>query len=467
MALSAALRAADAGERHRQRRVAAIARTAANLASQGSLPAILDALAAEVLQTDALAAVQIVTLDATGRQLRIMGSAGFGHWPDFFDRLMECRRRGAALRMLDAFRQTEPVLVANRWAIIRDDPAWAPIREYLSELEWESFASIPMMARGQPVGILNAFFAPGQAMEPRTIEFLAAMADQAAIAVDYANLLRHTSDGARRDERQRLARDLHDSIVQQVFSISMQAKSLEVLAGRGAAAARRNSGARRGGAADRRRGRRACPAPCSPTCGRWSTSCACRRRPTSAALRRRSGPSPTSTANRTGLKFSVSAGHGLEQVGGRAGRGRLPDRRRGDPQRRAARGGGEGDHPAGHARRPADRRAVADDGQGIGRRCRPGQDTGTRDSVSPGQRDPAAGYGLTTMRERAERWGGTVTVGPGRSSGTVVRLAVPLDGGIPLAPTGPPVRSAARREAGPGDDRRRPRGGAPRRPRLP
>ena len=88
--------AVDAGERHRQRRVAAIARTAATLSSQGSLPTILDALAAEVLQTDALAAVQIVTLDATGRQLRIMGSAGFGHWPDFFDRLMECRRRGAA-----------------------------------------------------------------------------------------------------------------------------------------------------------------------------------------------------------------------------------------------------------------------------------------------------------------------------------------------------------------------------------
>src|SRR5690349_22715172 len=109
--------AADAGERHRQRRVAAIARTAATLASQGSLPAILDALAAEVLQTDALAAVQILTLDAGGRQLRIMGSAGFGHWPDFFDRLLECRQRGAALRMIDSFRDQAPVLVPNRWAV--------------------------------------------------------------------------------------------------------------------------------------------------------------------------------------------------------------------------------------------------------------------------------------------------------------------------------------------------------------
>ncbi len=71
-------------------------------------------------------------------------------------------------------------------------------------------------------------------------------------------------------------------------------------------------------------------------------------------------------------------------------------------------------------------------GHGAGRaRAHDRRDAGQRD---PGQRGPAAGYGLTTMRERAERWGGTVTVGPGRSSGTVVRLAVPLDGGIPLAP---------------------------------
>ena len=46
-------------------------------------------------------------------------------------------------------------------------------------------------------------------------------------------LLQRERDGARQDERQRLARDLHDSIVQQVFSVGMQAKSLSVLGGRG------------------------------------------------------------------------------------------------------------------------------------------------------------------------------------------------------------------------------------------
>ncbi len=285
------------------RRLAAIARTAANLASQGSLPAILDALAAEVLQTDALAAVQILTLDAGGRQLRIMGSAGFRHWPDFFDRLMECRKRGASLRMVDSFRDQAPVLVPGRWAAIRDDPAWTPLRDYLGELAWESFASIPMMARGQAVGVLNAFFAPGQAMAPRTVEFLGAMADQAAIAVDYATLLHSARDGARREERQRLARDLHDSIVQQVFSISMQAKSMEVLAQRASACPRR----------------RCCGSPARSATLSAAVLADLRAmvhelRPSSSddlgGLEEAVRAFTESTANRTGLAFSVSAGPG-------------------------------------------------------------------------------------------------------------------------------------------------------------
>ena len=407
-----------AGERHRQRRVAAIARAAANLASQGSLATILDALAAEVLQTDALAAVQILALDAAGRQLRIMGSAGFGHWPDFFDRLMECRRRGAALRMLDAFKQTEPVLVANRWAIIADDPAWEPLRGYLGELPGESFASIPMTARGQAVGVLNAFFAPGQPMEPRTVEFLGAMADQAAIAVDYARLLRHTRDGARRDERQRLARDLHDSIVQQVFSISMQAKSLEVLAERGdavpAAAVRRISGE---------------VSELSGTVLADLRAMVHELRPASSAdlggLEEAIRALTESTANRTGLTFRVFGGHGLDQV-----RGELAE----DVYRVIAEAIHNVVRHAGAStvtirlgiRDDRLTATVGDDGQGMA------------------QKDPGAGYGLTTMRERAERWGGTVTVRPGRSRGTVVRLTLPLDDAIAI----PPGRAASAEPGG-------------------
>src|SRR3712207_2122879 len=53
------------------------------------------------------------------------------------------------------------------------------------------------------------------------------------MAVDHASLLERERDLARREERQKLARDLHDSVVQQVFSLMMQARSLGVLVERG------------------------------------------------------------------------------------------------------------------------------------------------------------------------------------------------------------------------------------------
>jgi signal transduction histidine kinase len=139
-----------------------------------------------------------------------------------------------------------------------------------------------------------------------------------------------------------------------------------------------------------------------------------------------------STANRTGLTFRLSGGQGLDRV-----RGELAEdvyRIVAEAVHNVVRHAGAGKVTIRLSIRDERLTAtVADDGRGIGQvPPGPGQtDTGQRD---PGQRDTGAGYGLTTMRERAERWGGTVTVGPGRSSGTVVRLRVPLEDATPLAP---------------------------------
>jgi PAS domain S-box-containing protein len=391
-------------ERHRQRRVAAIARTSAKLASQGSLTTTLDTLAFEVLQTDALAAVQILTLDEAEHGLRIMGSAGFRHWPDFFDRLLQCRQRGAALRMFDALGSGRPVVVLNRWSVLRDDPAWEPLRDYLSELPWDSFASVPLIIRGRAAGVLNVFFAPGQFVGRHTLEFLTAMAEQAAIAVDHAALMQHERDVARREERQRLARDLHDSIVQQVFSISMQAKSLEVLG-------------QRGGTIPAEVVRRIADevGSLSQTALSDLRAMVHELRPSSLAelggLEEAIRALVDSTRNRTGLHVDLAIRSDLTQ---------LNDEFAEDTYRIIA----EAIHNVvKHAEaQRIDLRletcgnklhaTVTDDGRGL------------RAADEP--YEPGTGFGLRTMRERAERWGGTVAVEPRRGHGTVVRLALPL-----------------------------------------
>jgi PAS domain S-box-containing protein len=397
-------------ERQRQRRVAAVARTSAKLASEGPITALLDALAREVVQTDALAAVQIFTFDGAGRNLQIMGSAGFRRWPDFFDRLMRCRERGAALRMLDALDHLEPVVVPRRWQAIEGDPAWGPLREYLGELDWDWFASVPLVVRGRAEGVMNAFFAPGQVVGRRTLEFLGAMAEQAAVAVDYAALLHEERAVARREERQRLARDLHDSIVQHVFSVGMQARSLGVLGGRGAPVPAESVQRIAGEIEDVSRtvltDLRAMVHELRPSA------------PGQLGLGEAVRALTESTGNRTGVRFDLRIGHGLARVGPEIAE---------DAYRIVA----EAVHNVvEHAEASAVTVrlgvrehvltvSVADDGRGL---------RAARAAAGPGR---SGGYGLASMRERAQRWGGTARVRQRSAKGTSVRAVIPLPVSVP------------------------------------
>ncbi|WP_324277035.1 PAS domain-containing protein [Blastococcus brunescens] len=154
--------------RLQQRRLAAIAKAASSVASKRSLVGTLEALAQEVARTDALAGVQVLTVNSAGNRLHVMGAAGFGRSTEFFDKLMECRARGARLVMLEALEKREPMVVADRYQRIITDPAWEPLRELMLRPRWDWFASVPLLARGEPVGILNAFFAPGQTVGRRS-----------------------------------------------------------------------------------------------------------------------------------------------------------------------------------------------------------------------------------------------------------------------------------------------------------
>ncbi|NDK31957.1 GAF domain-containing sensor histidine kinase [Nesterenkonia haasae] len=215
----------------RERRAAAVARTAARVAGERSLPATLRALAHEILQVDGLAAVQVFTNEHSGDKLHMLGIAGFpgSARSVFFSRLMECKRRGADLRMLEAFHTGRPVVIPHRYEAVMNNPAWQPLHEYHRYPVWDSFASIPIKVRESTIGILNAFFAPGKDVDQDSFDFLLSMAEQAGLAIDYAFLLEQERNAIQREERQRLARDLHDSVVQNVFSMRMLTQTLKVL----------------------------------------------------------------------------------------------------------------------------------------------------------------------------------------------------------------------------------------------
>lgn len=215
----------------RERHARAVARTAARVASERSLPATLDALAHEIQQADSLVAVQVLASETDRDKLHMLGMAGFRgvRGSEFFPLLLECQRRGADLGLLEAFRTGKLVSMPHRYKDVMADPAWEPLHDFHRDPEWDAFASIPITVRGSTVGILNVFVAPGQELDQTGFDFLLAMAEQAGLAIDYASMLERERETAQREERQQLAQDLHDSVVQQLFSLGMLAKTLVVL----------------------------------------------------------------------------------------------------------------------------------------------------------------------------------------------------------------------------------------------
>ncbi|MEV6904565.1 GAF domain-containing protein [Amycolatopsis sp. NPDC051372] len=200
---------------------------AATLAGSGSLPDTLAALASEVRQLAGLAAVHIRLSDAGRSALPIGALSGLpGTADELRDRLIQCEALGAEMVSLNAIAERRPVVVSRRWETFRNDPSWAPIMSIHQAISWESFVAAPLISHNGVLGYLSAFYPPGRNPDPDEIYFLSAVADQAAVTIDHAGMIVDSRARAAMEERRKLASDLHDSIVQEMFSLSMHARAI-------------------------------------------------------------------------------------------------------------------------------------------------------------------------------------------------------------------------------------------------
>ena len=90
----------------------------------------------------------------------------------------------------------------------------------------QTFALAPLTTKDQVMGTLVVMHKQGTRGEfdQADLDLLAAFANQAATAIENANLYEQAQQLAVLEERQRLARDLHDSVSQTLFSASLVAE---------------------------------------------------------------------------------------------------------------------------------------------------------------------------------------------------------------------------------------------------
>ncbi len=88
-----------------------------------------------------------------------------------------------------------------------------------------AFIGVPMRAKGQVLGVLSLIGEKGRRFDSDEISLLQSIADQVGIAVENARLYRQAEQLATMRERQRLARELHDSVTQSLYSLVLMAEA--------------------------------------------------------------------------------------------------------------------------------------------------------------------------------------------------------------------------------------------------
>jgi PAS domain S-box-containing protein len=92
-----------------------------------------------------------------------------------------------------------------------------------------SWMGTPMRHKGKPLGILSVSHTQPNYYTSSHAALTQAVADQAATAIENARLYEQAQAVAALEERQRLARELHDSVSQALFGISIGTNSARIL----------------------------------------------------------------------------------------------------------------------------------------------------------------------------------------------------------------------------------------------
>lgn len=114
-------------------------------------------------------------------------------------------------------RQGEPVRL-NHPALV----AQTQIEQWPAELT--ALLALPLTVNGGVIGVLDVVNKAGGFTE-EDVRIMSVFANQAAMAIEHTRLRQQAEQLAVLEERQRLARDLHDSVTQSLYSVTLYANA--------------------------------------------------------------------------------------------------------------------------------------------------------------------------------------------------------------------------------------------------
>jgi PAS domain S-box-containing protein len=211
-----------------EERVAALSRIATDFALDLPTEAALEALAKSVIRASSALSCWVSLVDDESGHLRIAGSYGL---PEGFEEGIEAVWRDEVVRSptIEAVRMRQPMLANHMRQRMLENPLYGLVHSSVRKAEWDTVFIVPLVSRSRVLGAINFGYRQGQQPSEDERVFLEAVADQGAVAVENVRLFAEAGGKAALEERQRLARELHDSVSQALYGIALGTKTARTL----------------------------------------------------------------------------------------------------------------------------------------------------------------------------------------------------------------------------------------------
>ncbi len=92
---------------------------------------------------------------------------------------------------------------------------------------------VPMLAEQSVLGVIIFFFAAATDLAPESLDLAVALGEQVVLATESAVLQQRAQEATTLEERERLARELHDAVTQSIYSLTLFAEAGRRLASAG------------------------------------------------------------------------------------------------------------------------------------------------------------------------------------------------------------------------------------------
>jgi signal transduction histidine kinase len=174
----------------------------------------------------------VVLVDESGQEVKTVGADGFpedaleaytSSWP---------AATQSDSKVLRALRAQKTYVIDNVRARNLANPLYTPIHHIVRRMEWDVVVATPIVYHDLSLGVLCSYFGTGTQLSSTEIDILTAIANHAAVAIENHRLYQEAQGVGALGERQRLARELHDSVSQALYGIGLGARTARTLVDR-------------------------------------------------------------------------------------------------------------------------------------------------------------------------------------------------------------------------------------------